>query len=130
MLFNIPQFIDKEDKIVGPLTAKQLGWLASGGAVILLLWTVLDKSAIMLAAIPVAAIFGALAFYHPNGQPLISFLLSSISFFFHPKTYIWHRVTEKEAVRKKTTGKIEVVKVQKIVNEEKIKELSKLLDRR
>jgi len=37
MLFNVPQFIDIEDKIVGPLTAKQLGWLALGSVIALLL---------------------------------------------------------------------------------------------
>jgi hypothetical protein len=129
MLFNIPQFIDKEDKIVGPLTAKQLGWLGAAGAVMLILWTMLDFGAVILAAIPVVGIFGAFAFYHPNGQPLISLISSSITFFFHPKAYIWRRVAEKDAIKKKA-AKIDVVKVQKVVTEDKLEEISKLLDRR
>ena len=128
MLFNIPQFIDKEDKIVGPLTAKQLGWLAGGGGVLLVLWNVLDQSAFYIAAIFVGAIAGALAFYHPNGQPLISFVFSSFAFITRPKVYLWKRLPEKEIAKKVSHKKIDIVKVQREVNSAKIEELADLLD--
>lgn len=128
MLFNIPQFIEKEDKIVGPLTAKQLGWLAGGGTVLLVLWNVLDKATFYIAAIFVSAIAGALAFYHPNGQPLISFIFSSFSFMSRPKVYLWKRMPEKETRKKATHKKIDMIKVRKEVNSAKIEEISKLLD--
>lgn len=130
MLFNIPQFIDKEDKIVGPFTAKQLGWMFGGGAVLLVLWGILDTTAFFIAAVPVCAIVAALAFYHPNGQPLISFIFSSITFVFHPKVYIWRRVPEKEIKKKIDKKKIEIVRTQKDVSANKMEEISKLLDRR
>ena len=128
MLFNIPQFIDKEDKIVGPLTAKQLGWLAGGGAVLLVLWNVLDKSAFYIAAIFVGAIAGALAFYHPNGQPLISFVFSSFAFMTRPKVYLWKRVPEKEAKKTIKKKKNDIIKVHKEVTSAKIEGLADLLD--
>jgi hypothetical protein len=130
MLFNIPQFIDKEDKIVGFLTAKQLGWLLGGGALLLVLWTILDTTGLIIVAVPIVAIFGALAFYQPNGQPLIGFLLSSFSFVTHPKVYIWHRVSEKEEVKKVVKKKNNAAQVQKEINTDKIEEISKLLDRK
>ena len=129
MLFNIPQFIDKEDKIVGPLTAKQLGWLAGAGVLLLVLWSFLDMSALILAALPILGIFGALAFYQPNGQPLISFIFSSISFFFHPKIYIWRRVAQKEVVHQKAE-KVDIVKVRKDADSGRIEEISRLLDQK
>jgi hypothetical protein len=95
MIFNVPQFIDIEDKIVGPLTAKQLGWLAAGAVVLLVLYSLLDKSAFAISAVLVAVIFGAFAFYKPYNQPLIKFIISSILFVFRPKMYIWHRTPEK-----------------------------------
>jgi hypothetical protein len=58
-----------------------------------------------------------------------SLISSSITFFFHPKAYIWRRVAEKDAIKKKA-AKIDVVKVQKVVTEDKLEEISKLLDRR
>jgi hypothetical protein len=130
MLFNIPQFIDKEDKLVGPLTAKQLGWMAGAGTVLLVLFNIFDTSAFFLAAIPVVGIFGALAFYQPNNQPLIVFIFSSLSFTIRPKMYIWRRLPEKISPPKKAKGKIEAIKERRIVNEDKIEEISKLLDQR
>ena len=129
MLFNIPQFIDKEDKIVGMLTAKQLGWIFGGGALFLILWTILDTAALIIAAIPIALIFGGFAFYRPNGMPLINFVTASVRFFFHPKIYVWRRIPEKEIKKKVEHKKVEIIKVQKEVSSDRIKEISKLLDR-
>lgn len=91
MLFNVPQFIDIEDKIVGPLTAKQLGWLAIAGVMLLLLWTFLEGAPFIIIAFIIFAIFGALAFYKPYDQPLITFLVSSVRFMTKPKIFIWKR---------------------------------------
>lgn len=129
MLFNVPQFIDIEDKIVGPLTAKQMGWLAMGGVVALVCYSLLDQSAFWLSAIIIAVIFGALAFYRPYNQPLIKFILSSISFVTRPKIYIWKRVSEKTAKSsaKKQTAVLKIDK--KNVDSRKIEDVSKMLDR-
>jgi hypothetical protein len=128
MLFNIPQFIDKEDKIVGPLTVKQLGWIFAGGAVMLVFWTILDFSAFITASVPIVLVFGALAFYRPNGQPLIKFITSSVLFLFHPKIYVWKRLPEKFIVPKKSQTSSSTKKEKKLVNSNKIEEISKLLD--
>jgi len=129
MLFNIPQFIDKEDKLVGPLTAKQLGWMFGMGGVLLLLWTVLDTGAFILASIPVAGIFGALAFYRPNGMSLFAFIGSVINFTWKPKMYVWRRLPEIIDAKKPSHKKVPVSRAEKkIVNSNKLEELSKLLD--
>lgn len=95
MIFNVPQFIDIEDKIVGPLTAKQLGWLALGGVILLVCYALLDASAFAISAVIVITIFSALAFYRPYNQPLIKFIFSSLLFATRPKRYIWRRLPEK-----------------------------------
>ncbi len=129
MLFNIPQFIDKEDKIVGPLTAKQLGWSFGAGGVLLMLWAILDISAFIMASIPVAAVFGALAFYRPNNMSLIAFLFASVQFFFRPKMYIWKRLPDIIDVKKKTPKKISYVpRDTRTANGDKIEEIAHLLD--
>ena len=129
MLFNVPQFIDIEDKIVGPLTAKQMGWLAMGGVVALVCYSLLDQSAFWLSAVIIAVIFGALAFYRPYNQPLIKFILSSISFVTRPKMYIWKRVSEKTA--KSSAKKQATVSIvsKKNIDSKRIADVSKLLDR-
>lgn len=134
-LFNVPQFIDIEDKIVGPLTAKQLGWMALAGVILLVGWSLLDTSAFVIAAIIIGIIFGTLAFYRPNGQPFIYFVLSAVSFSFRPKMYVWKRVPDKSVAKyvptKKTNGeknaKINTASKKENANQ-KIEDLSRLLD--
>lgn len=103
MLVNVPQYIDVEDKIAGPLTAKQLGWMFAMGAVLLVCWSIFDSGAFIMIAILVVLIFVALAFYKPNGKPLIAFIGSSIFFLFRPKVYVWKREVKK--VEPKLTNK-------------------------
>ncbi|HAI73956.1 MAG TPA: hypothetical protein DCS28_03790 [Candidatus Moranbacteria bacterium] len=129
MLFNVPQFIDIEDKIVGPLTAKQMGWLAMGGVIALVCYSLLDQSAFWISVIIIAVIFGALAFYRPYNQPLIKFILSSISFATRPKMYIWRRISEKtsRSSAKKQTAVSTIGK--KNIDAKNIEDVSRLLDR-
>jgi hypothetical protein len=131
-LFNVPQFIDIEDKLVGPLTAKQLGWLAIGGVIFLILWGTLDTSTLIVTGVIDAAVFGALAFYRPYNQPLFNFLLSSVYFGFRPRVYVWRRTYANMGTvrRKNTAAKVETVINKKNLNNDRIKEISGILDRR
>jgi hypothetical protein len=132
MLFNVPQFIEIEDKIVGPFTAKQLGWMGAGGVILLVLWNLLDTSAFIISAIIVCAVFGALAFYRPYGQPLIRFILSSVHFTFRPQVYVWKRNYDNIGSMSKTKNKISKEKVfqKKALDNQKLKEISKILDQK
>jgi hypothetical protein len=132
MLFNVPQFIEIEDKIVGPFTAKQLGWMGAGGVILLILWNLLDTSAFIIAAIIDCAIFGALAFYRPYGQPLIRFILSSLHFTFRPQVYVWKRNYDNMssiAKQKKPISKEKIFQ-KKTLDDQKLKEISKILDQK
>lgn len=130
MLFNVPQFIDIEDKIVGPLTAKQLGWVAVAGILILIAWGTFDTSTLIVIAIIICAVFGALAFYKPYNQPLLKFIISGFHYLTHPKMYVWKRYYDSiRTVRKTPSRKKETAVIRKkVLNEEKVKELSKILD--
>jgi hypothetical protein len=133
MLFNVPQFTDIEDKIVGPFTAKQIGWMVGGGVVIFLAWSLFDSQTFIVIAIIIALIFGALAFYRPYNQPLINLVFSGISFFIRPKMYVWRRVYDTmQGVRKSTNApKITAKRVdRKNLDYSKIEEISKILDKR
>jgi hypothetical protein len=133
MLFNVPQYIDVEDKIAGPLTGKQLLWMFGMGAVLLIMWGVLEKGVFFMAAAPVVGIFSALAFYKPHGQPLIKFIVWGISFAFRPKVYIWKRDFSAKPKKKEEIQITQDViaeknkRKQKILSEN-IEDLSKTLD--
>ena len=90
MQFQIPQFIEVEDKIFGPLTFRQFVYIVGGAGCSYLLLRVLP----MFVALPiVAAILGlaaALAFFQYNGRPFILALEHGFSYMFHTKLYLWN----------------------------------------
>lgn len=128
-IFNIPQFIDTEDKIAGPFTAKQLGWTVAAAAAGFVVYLFFGKTASFIGAIPIILIFGAFAFYKPNGMPLTSVTGSFFSFFLHPKFYAWKRMPDELPSRKKISEtRIKDKPEPKVITSEKIEEISKLLN--
>lgn len=100
MKFEVPQFIDVEDKVIGPFTFKQFIYLAGGAGVSVVLWLLLPA----LIAIPLIGVFialgGALAFYKVNSKPFVSFLESMFKYSLAHKLYIWRKVPQKKVVGK------------------------------
>lgn len=91
MLFNVPQFIDVEDKVAGPLTAKQIFWMLGMGAILFLVWTIFDQATFFTLSIPIILIFALFAFYRPYNQPFLTFITNAVFFLFRPKLYVWNR---------------------------------------
>ena len=92
MRFEVPQFIEIEDKIIGPFTWRQFVYVAGGGGavVILYLWG-LPMVIFLLIALPIAGLAGALAFYPVNNRPFSLFLESIFQYLFSKKLYLWRR---------------------------------------
>lgn len=96
--FQIPQFIDVENKIVGPLSLKQFLYLAVAGIICFVFYFVLQLWLWLI----IAAIFGgiavSMAFVKYNGQPLAKIIWAAFNFFWKPKLYLWQRVPEEKVV--------------------------------
>ena len=128
MLISVPQYIDIEDKIVGPLTAKQLGWLIAMGIILIIMWSTLSKPMFFILGIPTALLFIALAFYKPYGVPMGNFIIFGIMYFFRPKIYFWKRTSQKEVHVVQKNKVVENNYKNKKLTAESIRELSQLLD--
>ena len=87
--YQVPQFIEVEDKIFGPLTLKQFVYLAGGGGLILLFFTLLPLYLTIILGIPIAALSAGLAFYTVNGRPLIFAMEHAFGYLFGTKLYLW-----------------------------------------
>lgn len=87
--YQVPQFIEVEDKIFGPLTFKQFLYLAGGGGLCLLFFTLLPLYVAFLFSLPVAAFSFGLAFYKVNNRPLIVVIEHGVKYFFGSKLYLW-----------------------------------------
>ncbi len=128
-MFSVPQFIDVEDKVAGPLTWKQLGWMIGMGAAVLVILSVFDKTPAIIISIPVVLFFMALAFYKPGGFPLTTFLFNSVLFLFRPKIAVWERPTVRASRIKEEPVTISVGHEEnKQLTREKLRELAALID--
>ena len=92
MQFNVPQFIEVEDKIIGPFTLKQFLFLLGGGAALFIVWfLILNLFIFIIIAVPILILTLALAFYKVDGRPFLIYLLSVIGFLSKPRLYLWKK---------------------------------------
>jgi len=94
MRFEVPQFIEVEDKIVGPLTWRQFIYVAGGTGVLILCYFLLPFILFAIIGLPFAALAGSLAFHRINNRPFSIFLESFVSYVRKGKLYLWRKEHE------------------------------------
>ncbi len=127
MRFQVPQFIDVEDKIFGPLTFKQFVYLAGGGGLCAILFTLLPKFIAFLVSAPVAIFALALAFYKINSKPFVEIVEAFVTYTLGSKLYIWKKEEKKPVAGEREVKAPAQVYVPKL-SESKLKDLSLALD--
>ena len=92
MRFKVPQFIDIEDKSIGPLTWSQLGWCAGAVGCLYLGFRFIDSRiiAFLVSMIPVS-LFLSLAFIKINNRPFLEVGMNALIYFFNNNLYIWQQ---------------------------------------
>jgi hypothetical protein len=128
MQFSVPQFIDVEDKIVGPFTGKQTIMLMLGGGVLLMAFTLFNTIFFILVACLVLPLTLGFVFYKPQGMPMSKYLGNILDFLTTEHLYVWRRepvISVYKAVQKKRGGNETPLKV---VSRSRIRDLANLLD--
>ena len=92
MQFQVPLFIDRESKIVGPLTFKQFMYIAIAGVIIVLM-RLLGLPVLLFLALAVILIIAALmmSFLSVGGRSLPQTLTNLMTFFSSSKVFVWKR---------------------------------------
>ena len=129
MRFQVPQFIEVEDKIFGPLTFKQFIYVVGGAGICVILFIFLPKFLAIPISLPVALFSGALAFYKVNGKPFINIVEAFLKYTLTNKLYIWKKEEKpiQKAASAQGSGEPKQVYVPKL-SESKLKELTWSLD--
>lgn len=99
MQFQVPQFIEVEDKIFGDLTFKQFLYVLGGLGAAYLAYRAFPLYAAIPFMIAGAGGGAALAFMRYNGRPLILALEYGFYYYLRSKLYLWNNarsVPEKE----------------------------------
>jgi len=110
MRFTVPQFIEREAKIVGPLTFKQFIYLAIAGAICFVLYFTLAKENFTLFILITAILIGiasALAFYSIGGRSVPTVVANFFKFSLATKIFIWRKKAAPIEISKKEVKKVE-----------------------
>ena len=133
MRFQVPQFIEVEDKIFGPLTLKQFIYLAGGGGLSFVVYRIFGS--LLLSFLPIVIImsFSAmLAFYKINNKPFIFVVEAAFKYFFSSKLYIWKKEANQKAAGKIAESSEDVKKYASLmvpkISDSKLKDLTWSLD--
>ncbi|MFA6422718.1 MAG: PrgI family protein [Candidatus Buchananbacteria bacterium] len=130
---TVPQFLDVEDKIIGPITIRQFIELMIGCGIIFIFYKVFDFSLFVVSGLFIIAVTLMFAFVRINGQAFHLFLLNLISTFKSPKLKIWKKkISTKEIIAdlkspKEVKMPIRTV-AKKTATSSKLSELSLIVD--
>lgn len=94
MRFEVPQFIEIEDKIFGPFTWQQFVYLAGGVGVGVVSFFILPIFLFALIGLPIAGLGVLLAFYPVNNRPFSAFLESVFRYYNSNRVYHWQKKSD------------------------------------
>lgn len=129
--FVVPQFIDVEDRIFGPITTRQFIILLVGGILIFLAFRFGDFSLFVFTLAIVGGLSLLFAFVKVNGQQFHYFLLNIIQTTRKPSLRIWYKMysdDELNYLRKHIVEKPVEIPKQVAVKKEHIRDLSLLVN--
>ncbi|MEK7192845.1 MAG: PrgI family protein [Patescibacteria group bacterium] len=130
MQYQVPQFIEVEDKIFGPLTFKQFVYVVGGGALAFIFYRFLPSFISIFFVIGTIGVASALAFYKVNDRPFINTVESAFNYYKGTKLYTWQMREAKEKIEKPIEAKIASpvnIPVQKST-QDKLRDISTSLD--
>jgi hypothetical protein len=101
MQFQVPQFIETEDKIVGPLTLRQFIYLAAAGGLSAMVYFTVSMWLWFVLSVFIFAVGIGLSFVKIEGRPLVNIITSAVNFYWKPQTYVWQAEHPKATVKSK-----------------------------
>jgi hypothetical protein len=97
--FTVPQFIDVESKIIGPITTRQFIIFLASAIILAASYKLFSFTIFIFIAIFVLILAGAFAFLKVNGRPFHFFILNVIQTVRRPRLRVWNNrvlATEKD----------------------------------
>jgi len=89
--FVVPQFIDVEDKIIGPITTRQFIMGVVAMLLVFASYKLADTVLFAIEAFVVAGVYVLAAFIKVNGQPFYQFALSVVRSLVRSQLRVWSK---------------------------------------
>ena len=118
MQYQVPQFINTEDKVVGPFSLRQFLYVGVAAGISGICYFLLQSWLFFIVAVVLIGGALALSFVKINGRPLIKIGLSAFNFYWQPQTYVWKSDEPVHQTKPATsvTTQIELPPIEKIAS--------------
>ncbi len=127
--FVVPQFIDVEDKILGPITVRQFILIVVGGIIEIVTLKFGDVALFLFVTVLVAPTILLFGFIKVYGYPFHSFLINVATSLKKPQLRVWNKNSSQEVVKEQEDKKIEeTIPVKKPLVSSRLAELSLMVD--
>ncbi len=102
MQFVVPQFIEVESKVIGPISVRQFIILLFSAGIVFIWYSIFSTVIFVILGLITLAIGGVFAFAKVNSQPFHAFALSLIQTLQRPRLSLWHREINQQVIVKMT----------------------------
>lgn len=130
--FVVPQFIDVEDKVIGPITVRQFIILLVGGGLDFIAYKLSDFSLFIFWFIIISVLTFFIAFIKINGRPIHYFLLNVFQTTRKPKLRVWQKLFSnmdlKSYSKKEKESLPPVIRTKNKVRASRLAEMSLIVD--
>ncbi len=128
--FIVPQFIDAEDKILGPITVRQFIIVIVGGLFVFAAYKLADFTLFLLEAFIILVVTLAFAFVKVNGAPFHLFFANFLNTLVKAKVRVWKKenIITQELKSKDEDKSIDYVREKRLLPSRKLSELSLVID--
>lgn len=128
----VPQFLDVEDKIIGPITVRQFIEILVGGIIVVIFYKLFDFSLFVVSSLIVINLTIVVAFARINGQAFHLFLLNFVQTMRNPKLKTWRKDIDlkslKERMAQPPEEHVNGVRFRKPLSTSKISEIALIID--
>ena len=142
--YPVPQFIDREKRLIGPLTVRQVITIGINAGILFIMYFLLSFTVFIIVGVITTSATIVMTFIKINGRPLPNVVFSVLEYHLQPKVYVWGRADKKEGSKKKVSSSKKKKQAQsqqaqadaqqgqseeKLPTEEEIKQLAELLNK-
>ncbi|MFA5358344.1 MAG: PrgI family protein [Patescibacteria group bacterium] len=120
--FLVPQFIDVEPKIIGPITVRQFILMVIAMVIIFIFYKFSTFWTFIIATVLILGLFGVLAFAKINGRPFHYFILNIVETLKRPRLKVWDKTLDMEEVKALMAYGTQIKKVEQIAKKEPLAE--------
>ena len=125
MEFTVPQFIEKEPKIVGPFNFKQFVYIFVAGGLCIFLYFTVPFTVFIFAAIFFMGMAFGLAFVKIERTPLPVFVKNMVLYLMGGKIYLWKKkaISASVLLRENAEEEVEEAPELKVAKKSRLKTL-------